>query len=71
MSATRDVDNPRRFLDPTVIARTSRLDLRAQQVVTCELRTLACEPVSPVIPVEPQTSDGSPSFLVEGSAQQL
>lgn len=45
--------------------------LRAQQVVTCELRTLACEPVSPVIPVEPQTSDGSPSFLVEGSAQQL
>jgi uncharacterized protein (DUF58 family) len=29
----RDLDNPRRFLDPAVIARIGRLDLRAQQVV--------------------------------------
>lgn len=29
----RDLDNPRRFLDPAVIARINRLDLRAQQVV--------------------------------------
>jgi uncharacterized protein (DUF58 family) len=29
----RDLDNPRRFLDPAVIARTSRLDLRAKQAV--------------------------------------
>jgi uncharacterized protein (DUF58 family) len=31
--AKRDLDNPRRFLDPAVIARTSRLDLRAKQAV--------------------------------------
>jgi uncharacterized protein (DUF58 family) len=30
---TRDLDNPRRFLDPAVIARIGRLDLRAKQVV--------------------------------------
>jgi uncharacterized protein (DUF58 family) len=30
---TRDLDNPRRFLAPEVIARTSRLDLRAKEVV--------------------------------------
>ncbi len=30
---SRDTDNPRRFLDPAVIARTQRLDLRAQQAV--------------------------------------
>jgi uncharacterized protein (DUF58 family) len=28
-----DVDDPRRFLDPKVLARVARLDLRAQQVV--------------------------------------
>jgi uncharacterized protein (DUF58 family) len=33
MPITRDLDDPRRFLDPAVIARTQRLDLRAQQVV--------------------------------------
>ena len=43
--------------------------LRASQVVTCELRTLACTPVSPVIPTK---DDGqSPAFLVEGSVNQL
>lgn len=43
--------------------------LRAKQVVTCELRTLACAPVSPVIPTE---DDGqSPALLVEGSVNQL
>lgn len=29
----RDLDNPRRFLDPAVIARTGRLDVRAKQAV--------------------------------------
>src|SRR5919202_2396274 len=29
----RDLEDPRRFLDPAVIARINRLDLRAQQVV--------------------------------------
>ena len=33
MPTTRDLDNPRRFLDPAVVARISRLDLRANQVV--------------------------------------
>jgi len=33
VATTRDLDDPRRFLDPAVIARTQRLDLRAQQVV--------------------------------------
>ena len=47
--------------------------LRARRVVTCELRTLACTPVSPVIPTD---NDGqgqrqSPALLMEGSANQL
>ena len=43
--------------------------LRARQVVTCELRTLACTPVSPVVP----TRDGGqgPALLTEGNANQL
>ena len=41
-------------------------DLRARQVVSCELRSLACTPVSPVIP----TIDGqAPPPLVEGGSQ--
>ncbi|MFA6577267.1 MAG: hypothetical protein WCS84_17720, partial [Nocardioides sp.] len=43
--------------------------LRAKQVVTCELRTLACTPVSPVIPTKDQGQ--SPAFLVEGSGNHL
>ena len=39
--------------------------LRAKQVVTCELSTLACTSVSVVIPTEGQ--GGSPTFLLEGS----
>ena len=41
--------------------------LRASQVVTCELPTLACTPVSPVIPFRPTMNGQSPAFLVEGS----
>ena len=39
--------------------------LRARQVVTCELRTLACRPVSPVFPTDDHQGQ-SPVFLVEG-----
>ncbi len=39
--------------------------LRARQVVTCELRTLACTPVSPVFPTADDQGQ-SPVFLVEG-----
>ena len=43
--------------------------LRAKQVVTCELRTLACTPVSPVLKTK---DDGqSPDLLMEGSGNQL
>ncbi|MGZ8744247.1 MAG: hypothetical protein ACXWXO_15115 [Nocardioides sp.] len=43
--------------------------LRAQQVVICELRTLACTAVSPVIPT---TDNGQAhALLVEGSSNQL
>lgn len=44
--------------------------LRARQVVTCELRTLACTPVSPVIPTEENHGE-SPTFLVEGTSGLL
>ncbi len=43
---------------------------RARQVVTCELRTLSCTPVSPVIPTESAVVD-HPAFLMEGSGNQL
>jgi uncharacterized protein (DUF58 family) len=33
LADNRDLEDPRRFLDPAVIARISRLDLRAKQVV--------------------------------------
>src|SRR6476469_2125149 len=33
MPAQRHPDDPRRFLDPAVIARTAQLDLRAKQAV--------------------------------------
>lgn len=46
-------------------------DLRARQVVTCELATLACEPVSPVVPTEEVHAGDPASFLVEGSELQL
>lgn len=45
--------------------------LRARQVVTCEVRTLACTPVSPVIATQDQLEDESPHFLVEGRPQEL
>jgi hypothetical protein len=45
--------------------------LRARQVVTCELPTLACTPVSPVIPTEDQDLGRSPAFLVEGRGSPL
>ncbi|NYI77627.1 hypothetical protein [Nocardioides panzhihuensis] len=45
--------------------------LRARQVVTCELRTLACTPVSPVIPTDDKDLGGHPTFLVEGSYDEL
>ena len=41
--------------------------VRARQVVSCELRTLACTPVSPVIPTGSEATGGSPAFLLEGS----
>lgn len=44
--------------------------LRARQVLTCELRTLACTPVSPVIPTEENDGE-SPTFLVEGTGGLL
>jgi uncharacterized protein (DUF58 family) len=33
VASTRDLDNPRRFLAPEVVARTARLDLRAKDIV--------------------------------------
>jgi len=45
--------------------------LRDRQVVTCEVRTLACTPVSPVIATQDQLQDESPHFLVEGSVNEL
>ncbi len=44
--------------------------LRAQQVVSCELRTLACTPVSPVIPTQVDQG-GGPTFLVEATGAHL
>jgi uncharacterized protein (DUF58 family) len=41
----RDEDNPRRFLDPKVIARISQLDMRARQVVEGFLSGLHKSPV--------------------------
>jgi len=62
--------------EDTFIGVAERIDqqhvdnvLRARQVVTCELRTLACTPVSPVIPTK---DDGeSAALLVEGSPNPL
>lgn len=45
--------------------------LRAQQVVTCEVRTLVCTPVSPVIPTDDENQGQYPTFLVEGNAGAL
>ncbi|WP_328530433.1 hypothetical protein OG984_04455 [Nocardioides sp. NBC_00368] len=45
--------------------------LRAQQVVTCELRTLVCTPVSPVIPTDDEAQGDHPTFLVEGNSNGL
>jgi hypothetical protein len=45
--------------------------LRARQVLTCELRTLGCTPVSPVIATDDADPGRFPSFLVEGAANQL
>lgn len=41
--------------------------LRARQVVTCALETLACTPLSEVIAFEPPKADGTPRFLLEGA----
>ena len=45
--------------------------LRARQVVTCELRTLACTPVSPVIATDDDNQRRFPDFLVEGATNSL
>jgi hypothetical protein len=45
--------------------------LRARQVVTCELRTLVCTPVSPVITTDDNDQGRYPAFLVEGAVNQL
>lgn len=45
--------------------------VREQQVVTCEVRTLACTPVSPVIATDDAYQGRYPTFLVEGDANQL
>lgn len=45
--------------------------LRAQQVVTCEVRTLACKPVSPVIPTDDENQDQDATFLLEGTNNGL
>ena len=45
--------------------------LRERQVVTCEVATLACDPVSPVVKTQVVHADDSPYFLVEGSVNQL
>ena len=45
--------------------------LRARQVVSCEVRTLACDPVSPVIATDDRYQGGAPTFLVEGTAERL
>lgn len=45
--------------------------LRARQVVTCEVRTLACTPVSPVIPTDDEEQGDYPTFLVEGVADGI
>ncbi|MFN8194625.1 MAG: hypothetical protein U0R80_10130 [Nocardioidaceae bacterium] len=45
--------------------------LRARQVVSCRLPSLACTPVSPVIPTEVQHDGEFPTFLVEGSSTML
>lgn len=39
--------------------------LRAQQVVSCRLRTLTCTPVSPVFRTDDDDPDGSPSLVME------
>lgn len=44
--------------------------LRARQVVSCEVRTLACTPVSPVIPTDDKDQGGYPTFLVEGNSDE-
>lgn len=45
--------------------------LRARQVVTCELRTLACTPVSPVITTEDEEHGQSQALLMEGRGHPL
>lgn len=41
--------------------------LRARQIVTCELRTLRCTPVSRVMPTDDDLDEPAP-FLIEGSS---
>jgi hypothetical protein len=64
--------------DDTFFGVAERIDeqhavnvLRARQVVTCELRTLACTPASPVIPTDDDAQGRFPVFLMEGSVDQL
>lgn len=63
--------------DDTFLGVAERIDeqnvdnvLRARQVVTCEMRTLACTPVSPVIPTEDDRGE-APALLVEGGGNLL
>ncbi|KQT90704.1 hypothetical protein ASG49_13160 [Marmoricola sp. Leaf446] len=52
-------------------ARDDVNPLQASQVVRCEVRTLGCTPVSPVIPTRELVADESPYFLVESDQGQL
>lgn len=67
----------RRADEDTFFGVAQRIDenavnvLRAQQVVTCEVRTLACTPVSPVIRADDEDQGRYPTFLVKGDANQL
>jgi hypothetical protein len=64
--------------DDTFFGAAERIDdhhpvnsLRDRQVVTCELRTLVCTPVSPVIPTDDKHQGRSSPFLMEGSRSEL
>lgn len=64
--------------DDTFFGVAERIDpdnavnvLRARQVVTCEVRTLACTPVSPVIGTDVRRQGEHATFLTEGAPEQL
>jgi hypothetical protein len=64
--------------DDTFFGVAERIDeehvvnvLRARQVVTCELRTLKCRRVSPVVPTDDDNQGRFPELLVEGADHPL